>query len=42
MTTDTHSTFDADDMMRLVGYDMSRAAASKGYEQSGVGPDEIG
>ena len=42
MTTDTHSTFDADDMMRLVGYDMSRAAANKVYEQSGVGPDEIG
>ncbi len=42
MTTDTPSTFDAKDMMRLVGYDMARAAADKVYQQSGVGPDEIG
>ena len=41
MTTDTHSTFDANDMMRLVGYDMSRAAANKVYEQAGVGPEDI-
>ncbi len=42
MTTDTQSTFDTKDMMRLVGYDMARAAANKVYEQSGVGPAEIG
>jgi sterol carrier protein 2 len=42
MTTDTPSTFDAKDMMRLVGYDMAKAAANKVYEQSGVGPDDIG
>src|ERR1700692_4714359 len=41
MTTDTYSTFDANDMMRLVGYDLSRAAANKVYEQAGVGPDDI-
>ena len=41
MTTDTYSTFDANDMMRLVGYDMSRAAANKVYEQAGVGPEDI-
>ncbi len=41
MTTDTPSTFDAKDMMRLVGYDMAKAAANKVYEQSGVGPDDI-
>ena len=42
MTTDTPSTFDAKDMMRLVGYDMAKAAANKVYEQSGVGPEDIG
>jgi acetyl-CoA acetyltransferase len=41
MTTDRPSTFDADDMMRLVGYDMSREAANKVYAQSGVGPDDL-
>jgi sterol carrier protein 2 len=41
MTTDTPSTFDAGDMMQLVGYDMARAAASKVYEDAGVGPDDI-
>ena len=42
MTTDTHTTFDTKDMMRLVGYDMARAAANKVYEQSGIGPEDIG
>jgi acetyl-CoA acetyltransferase len=42
MTTDTPSTFETKDMMRLVGYDMAKAAANKVYEQSGVGPEEIG
>ncbi len=41
MTTDTPSTFETKDMMRLVGYDMAKAAANKVYEQSGVGPEEI-
>ncbi len=41
MTTDTAATFEAGDMMRLVGYDMSRAAARKVYEQSGLGPEEL-
>jgi acetyl-CoA acetyltransferase len=41
MTTDTPSTFDAGDMMRVVGYDMARAAAHKVYEDAGVGPDDI-
>ncbi len=38
MTTDTPSTFDSRSMMRLVGYDMTRAAAAQVYEASGVGP----
>jgi acetyl-CoA acetyltransferase len=41
MTTDTPSTFDSRDMMRLVGYDMTRAAATSAYEAAGIGPDEV-
>ena len=41
MTTDTPSTFEARDMMRLVGYDMAKTAAKTVYEESGIGPEEI-
>jgi len=41
MTTDTPSTFDAGDMMRLVGYDMARDAAAKVYDAAGVGPEDV-
>jgi len=41
MTTDTPSTFEARDMMSLVGYDMSQAAAKRVYEEAGVGPDDL-
>ncbi len=41
MTTDTPSTFDANDMMQLVGYDMTGAAAKQVYEQADVGPDDL-
>ncbi|WP_292038305.1 lipid-transfer protein [Massilia sp. UBA6681] len=41
MTTDRPNTFEAGDMMRLVGYDMSRAAAQNVYEQSGLGPEDL-
>jgi sterol carrier protein 2 len=41
MTTDTPSTFEAHDMMRLVGYDMAKAAANKVYHEAGIGPSEI-
>ncbi len=41
MTTDYGSTFDMNDMMRVVGYDMTAAAAKKVYEQSGVGPEDV-
>ena len=41
MTTDYPSTFEARDMMQVVGADMSRAAANKVYEQAGIGPDDI-
>ncbi len=41
MTTDTRSTFDSNDMMRVVGYDMARAAANKVHEKAGIGPEDL-
>lgn len=41
MTTDTPETFDTGDMMRVVGFDMTRAAADKVYEQAGIGPNDL-
>ncbi|OON60689.1 lipid-transfer protein [Massilia sp. KIM] len=41
MTTDRPGTFDTSDMMRVVGYDMSRAAARKVYEHAGIGPEDL-
>ena len=41
MTTDTPATFESHDMMRLVGYDMARAAAAATYEAAGIGPDDL-
>lgn len=41
MTTDTPSTFESHDMLRLVGYDMTRAAARAAYEAAGLGPDDL-
>ena len=41
MTTDTPSSFEARDMMQLVGYDMSSNAAQQVYESAGIGPDDI-
>ncbi len=41
MTTDRPSTFETRDMMRVVGFDLSKSAAEKVYEQAGVAPDDI-
>jgi acetyl-CoA acetyltransferase len=41
MTTDTPSTFDGADMRKLVGYDMTRAAATQVYEAAGIGPEAL-
>ncbi|MCC8939440.1 lipid-transfer protein [Bradyrhizobium sp. Arg68] len=41
MTTDTPSTFGANDMMQVVGYDMARDAARKVYEAAGIGPEDL-
>ncbi|WP_327144845.1 lipid-transfer protein [Nocardia sp. NBC_01327] len=40
MTTDYESTFTTD-MMRVVGYDMAKAAADQVYEAAGVSPSDI-
>ena len=41
MPTDTPSTFEAHDMMQLVGYDMTGEAARQVYEQAGIGPEDV-
>ena len=41
MTTDFPSTFEDGDMMQLVGYDMTAAAANAVYEASGIGPEDV-
>ncbi|GFG69939.1 lipid-transfer protein [Mycolicibacter senuensis] len=41
MTTDSPSTFEDRSMMKIVGFDMSKAAAQQVYEAAGVGPDDI-
>jgi acetyl-CoA acetyltransferase len=41
MTTDAPSTFDERSMMKLVGYDMARAAVDQVYERAGIGPQDV-
>lgn len=41
MATDLKSTFSENSLMKLVGYDMSKTAAQKVYEQSGMGPENV-
>ncbi|MBP0579825.1 lipid-transfer protein [Labrys sp. LIt4] len=41
MTTDGESTFEAGDMMQLVGFDLSRRAARQVYEAAGIGPEDL-
>ncbi|CAE6821614.1 lipid-transfer protein [Paraburkholderia domus] len=41
MTTDRNSTFDEADMRKVVGLDMTRAAARQVYEKAGVDPVDI-
>ncbi|KAA0189149.1 hypothetical protein HAZT_HAZT003411 [Hyalella azteca] len=40
MSTDLPSTFEGD-IMRLVGYDMTKSAAQRLYSKSGVGPQDV-
>jgi len=41
MTTDLPSSFEEKSSIKLVGFDMSRKAAQRVYEQSGVGPEQL-
>lgn len=41
MTTDTPSTTQDRSMMKLVGYDMARAAADQVYESAGIAPEDL-
>jgi sterol carrier protein 2 len=41
MTTDFPSTFGDRDPIRAVGYDLTRAAADKVYEEAGMGPEDL-
>jgi acetyl-CoA acyltransferase len=42
MVTDLHSTFDdTADCIKIVGYDMSKAAAEKAFEEAQLGPEDV-
>ena len=41
MYTDFASSFESKSPMRIIGYDMTAAAAKDVYEMSGIGPDEV-
>ena len=41
MTTDHASSFEDDSMIKMVGYDMARAAAKQVYEKAGIGPEDV-
>jgi len=41
MVTDMSSTFDEKSCIKIVGYDMSREAANRAYDEAGVGPEDV-
>ncbi len=41
MTTDYKSTFEEKSMIKMIGYDMTKHAAKKVYEQASIGPEDI-
>ena len=41
MKTDFPSSFEADSMIKMVGYDMAATAAKEVYEKSGLGPKDV-
>ncbi len=41
MTTDFPSTFEEKSMIKMVGYDMAKAAAKKVYDKAGLGPEDV-
>lgn len=41
LTTDTPTAFDEASMIKLVGFDMTKACAQQVYDQAGIGPEEV-
>ncbi len=41
MTTDFASSFEEKSMIKMVGYDMTKVAAKKVYEQAGIGAEDV-
>ncbi len=41
MTTDFASSFEGKSMMKMIGYDMAKAAATQLYEKTGTGPEDV-
>ncbi|CAF3337465.1 unnamed protein product [Rotaria sp. Silwood2] len=41
MATDLPSTFDSNDCMKIVGYDMAKRAAEKAYAKAGIKPSDV-
>jgi acetyl-CoA acetyltransferase len=41
MTSDKLTSFESNDMRRVVGYDMTAAAATQVYHAAGVGPEDL-
>jgi sterol carrier protein 2 len=41
LVSDVPGTFDSRSMMSVVGYDMTRQAATQVYESAGIGPDDL-
>jgi len=41
LVTDTPESFETRDMIRVVGFDLTRRASNAAYEQAGVGPQDV-
>jgi acetyl-CoA acetyltransferase len=41
LATDTPDSFDTRDMIRVVGFEITRQAAKQAYEQAGIGPEDV-
>jgi len=41
MTTDVPASFEEKSMIKMVGFEMAKAAATQVYEQAGIGPKEV-
>lgn len=41
MTTDFASSFEEKSMIKMVGYDMTKAGAQQVYEEAGIGPEDV-